>query len=188
MSVTQWAKCSASAGMTYFRAIHALDWYRQNPKSRVASATKPPDQTAPWPTPFSPTCCLRFPNAAARCWGVAAPPTPGRTLPNCWNCARRCYRAAARLPESRSPATSLTATTRSTAPAGSVLCGARPRLRPGPRKAVAGDRELARAAERRRCQRPAFRLRAAAAGTDRRLNRAPGGTSALVRCAPICLR
>ena len=39
-------------------------------------------------------------------------------------------------------------------------------LRPGPGKACAGDRELARAAERRRRQRPAFRLRAAAAGTD----------------------
>ena len=47
-----------------------------------------------------------------------------------------------------------------------VLRGAGPRLRPGPRKAVAGDRELARAAERRRRQRPAFCVRAAAAGTD----------------------
>ena len=47
-----------------------------------------------------------------------------------------------------------------------VLRDAGARLRSGPRAAVAGDRGLARAAVRRGRQRPAFCLRAAAAGTD----------------------
>ena len=48
----------------------------------------------------------------------------------------------------------------------SFFADAGPRLRSRPREAVAGDRELARAAERRRRQRSAFCFRAAAAGTD----------------------
>ena len=48
----------------------------------------------------------------------------------------------------------------------SFFAYAGPRLWPGPRTAVAGDRGLARAAVRRGRQRPAFCFRAAAAGTD----------------------
>ncbi len=155
---------------------------RLRPKSSVTSPHQPVwIRPSPWPTPFSPTCFPRFPSGAAPCCGAADHPTPNRTPPTCSNYARRCCRAAARLPAPRWRARCSTAIITSTRPAGSPSSQTLARDY-GP------DREkLSQAIETWRAQ-PSdddasdlhFASEPRRQELIRRLNRAPGGTSDLV--------
>ena len=145
--------------------IRALDYDRHDPKSRVrfgVTGFDPPMANAFFSDLLS-TISERGRTLLRRGDRSDA----GRTPPNCSNYARRCCRAAAKPPAPRWRARCSTAITTSTPPAG-LPSSRRWRATSAPTASRLSQAiETWRAqAERRRRQRPAFRLRAAAAGTD----------------------